>query len=136
MDFKPHHYAIVSSDLSLTLQFYRLFGFEEKLTWVSPDGDLTIVHAEMGGIFLEVFAPKVPIPAPSAMASLSTDLQAIGTKHFGLKVQSIEAAAGWVAETFDCDPPKVITGRTSIRYFFVKDPDGNWLEIVQDDRKF
>ena len=30
--------------------------------------------------------------------------------------------------------PEITEGRTGIKYFFINDPDGNWVEIVQDDR--
>jgi len=28
----------------------------------------------------------------------------------------------------------ITVGRTKVSYFFIKDPDGVWVEIVKDDR--
>lgn len=66
----------------------------------------------------------------------STDLPAIGAKHFGLKVDSIEAARDELAAKGIVKPDIQITqGRTGPRYFFIEDPDGILVEILEDKRK-
>jgi len=32
------------------------------------------------------------------------------------------------------DETKITEGRTKVSYFFIKDPDGVWVEFVKDDR--
>jgi len=136
MEFRPHHYAIVASDLHRTLAFYEAFGFAEKLKWEAPDGSITVCQAKLGDIFLEIFAPEPAESAPDAMASVASDVRVIGTKHFALRVADIASAARWYALHFDCELPTIAKGKTGLLNFFVRDPDGNWLEIVQDDRGF
>lgn len=129
-----HHVAISCSEKERTIAFYEALGFRKVIDWISPDGDLSIVHLKLGDAILEIFNYANSNAPPDTMRSLETDLPTIGTKHFGLKVSDIEEARKrMIAQGFAQDP-EVKKGRTGILYFFINDPDGNWVEIVQDDR--
>jgi glyoxylase I family protein len=65
---------------------------------------------------------------------LDTDLPRLGIKHFGLKVVDIEDARKNILTLGLANGLEIREGRTGIKYFFVNDPDGNWIEFVQDDR--
>lgn len=129
-----HHVAISCSEKERTIAFYEALGFRKVVDWMSPAGDLSIVHLRLGDAILEIFNYANWDAPPDAMCSLETDLPMIGTKHFGLKVPDIEAARKWMIARGFAQDPEVKQGRTGISYFFINDPDGNWVEIVQDDR--
>ncbi len=129
-----HHVAISCSDRQRTIAFYQALGFQMAFDWTSPDGDLSIVHLKLGDAILEIFNYANSNAPPDAMRSLETDLPTIGTKHFGLKVPDIEQARKRMIAQGFVQNPEVKRGRTGILYFFINDPDGNWVEVVQDDR--
>jgi len=51
-----------------------------------------------------------------------------------MRVASIEAAHLDMTRVGAAHRTEIKLGRTGLRYFFVRDPDGNYLELVQDDR--
>ncbi len=69
---------------------------------------------------------------PQAQLAIGNDLETIGVKHIGLSVDNLDefhaAALSW------SEPTDIVMGRTGLRYCFIKDPDGNWVEIVEDKR--
>ncbi|MGH2718962.1 MAG: VOC family protein [Actinomycetota bacterium] len=130
-----HHVAISVADLDRTLSFYRHLGFRCALTWRAPDGSLTIAHLRLPtGFLLEVFCYTANTAAAPAERAAGNDLEAIGVKHLGLRVPDLGPAhqAMLASGAGDCTP--ITRGRTGIDYFFVRDPDGLWVEVVQDDR--
>ena len=129
-----HHVAISSSDKQKSVRFYEGLGFNTVFEWVAPDGDLRIVHMKLGQAILEIFNYSKPEIAPESMRSLDSDLRRIGTKHFGLQVSDIEQSRAQMTELGLGKDIEIKEGRTGIKYFFLKDPDGNWVEIVYDDR--
>lgn len=88
-------------------------------------------------MILELFCYKEYKPAPEATHATATDLPIIGTKHFGLQVDSINRAKEELIKKGLADTDTVITtGRTGPLYFFIKDPDGILVEIIEDKRYF
>jgi glyoxylase I family protein len=84
-------------------------------------------------MLLEMFSFAASRPRPKHTDALETDLPVIGIKHFALQVSSLSNARTYLDKHgISCTESK--QGRTGIDYFFAQDPDGNWLEIVQDDR--
>ena len=60
----------------------------------------------------------------------------MGIQHIGFRVKLIEDAKNELVELGFANEHEIQIhyGSTGIKYFFIKDPDGNFLEIVQDDR--
>ena len=132
--FTFHHISLSVTNIANSLKFYEILGFKEVLRWKADDESLEIAHLKLNNAYLELFCYVKPHPAPSTMDSLETDLKVIGTRHFGLKVKSISEAKEHIIKNNIADSIEVKHGRTGIDYFFIKDPDGIFVEIVQDDR--
>jgi glyoxylase I family protein len=132
-----HHVALSVTERERSVSFYQKLGFEEVHLWQAEDKSLTITHLKLGDFILELFCYQNPQPASDSIHATATDLPVIGTKHFGLKVDSIEAARDDLATKGIVEKDIQITqGRTGPRYFFVADPDGILVEISEDKRDF
>ncbi|HVQ44875.1 MAG TPA: VOC family protein [Candidatus Saccharimonadia bacterium] len=131
------HVAISVTNREKSVDFYKLLEFEQVHLWEAEDKTLSITHLRNGEFILELFCYAAPLSAPDFIHATSTDLPVIGTKHFGLKVDSIEAAReDLAAKAVVASDVKVTQGRTGPRYFFVADPDGILVEISEDNREF
>ena len=106
------------------------------LDWESDDKDSCISHLKNGSIFLELFSYKKSQKLNKK--NLGDDLRQIGIKHFGLKVESINKAKEKIIQAglAKKEDVEIKQGRTGIVYFFLQDPDGNFVEIVEDNRVF
>ena len=132
--FSVHHISLSVNDIKESVDFYTTLGFSEVLHWESEDNSVHISHMKLKETFLELFWFKNHTDAPNTTTSLDTDLPRVGIKHFGLKVDSIEKAKEFVLKNNLIESVKIKKGRTKIDYFFIKDPSGNFIEFVQDDR--
>lgn len=134
MDFTMHHAAISAIDMSESITFYEQFGFKVVLHWNDPDGELEIAHLKLGDSYLEIFWYRDHVPAPETSASLATDLPRIGVKHFALKVDSVHDAKEFVESRKLASNVEIQHGRTGVTYFFLKDPSGILVEVLEDKR--
>jgi glyoxylase I family protein len=133
-----HHVCLSVTNRERSVAFYAKLGFEEFHFWEAEDKSLTITHLTLGNaMFLELFCHANHQPAPETIHATDTDLPVIGTKHFGLRVDSIEAARDDLAAKGIVDKNiEIKQGRTGPRIFFIKDPDGILVEIAEDKRLF
>jgi len=136
--YRFHHVALSVSDRERSVTFYEQLGFRVVHHYQAPDNTLSITHLKLGDMMLELFHYKKDRqPAPASIHSTNTDLPVIGTKHFGLRVDDIEAAkADLVRKGMVAQDVKIKQGRTGPLFFFISDPDGILVEIAQDDREF
>lgn len=134
--FSFHHVALSVSDLERSTAFYTLLGFEPVLRWRADDESLTIQHLKRGEALLELFCYAEPVGDGVAERDLAGDLPRIGIRHFGLRVEDIGAALVALDRLGLAEGIEGTHGRTGIDYFFVRDPDGIFVEVVQDDRAF
>jgi len=133
--FSFHHVALSVEDLASSIAFYGVFGFVPVYRWSADDGALSIVHLKLDEAVLELFCFQKRGAAPDSSQALSTDLPRVGIKHFGLRVADIHVAKAHLQMLGLADGVTVCQGRTGIDYFFITDPSGILLEVVQDDRK-
>jgi glyoxylase I family protein len=132
---KPHHIALSVKDIEQSKRFYFLLGFRTVFEYISETKDLQIAHLMLNSIILELFCYANNVQNPPKM--LEEDLRITGIKHFGLSVDSIEQARDEVIKAgLSKEQPEIKKGRTGISYFFIRDPDDNFVEIVQDNRVF
>ncbi len=131
-----HHFALTVRDSEASAAFYAIFGFKVTLRWAAQDGSLVIVQLSRGdGFILEMFQYEANKERPPARLAIGNDLDEVGVKHIAFRVADVDAAHAELGATQCGELTGVQQGRTGIEYFFIADPDGNWVEIVQDDRR-
>lgn len=135
--YSIHHTALSVTNRAASVGFYEKLGFRQVHLWEAEDRSLSITHLRLGDFVLELFCYKNFTPAPNTIHATSTDLPVIGTKHIGLRAGSIEAARDDLVGKGIIDKGITINqGRTGPRYFFIEDPDGILVEIIEDEREF
>jgi glyoxylase I family protein len=123
------HVAISVSNLVRSSRFYcRWFGLKKSATFRHPGLNIVLLK---GSFTLELFQFDKRKPLPRYRKSLDSDLRTIGVKHFSVEVSQIEKL---YAQFKKARVPLATVLRTfdsGSRYFFIKDPDGNLVEIME-----
>lgn len=135
MNYRQHHTAISVRNLEKSLEFYKTLGYEQVHRYDEEDGSMSIVHLKLGSSFLEIFTYKKNETERPVEYEYGNDLERIGVKHIALWTDDIEASLEDLkSKGLANDSTKITFGRTKVSYFFIKDPDGVWVEFVKDDR--
>lgn len=129
-----HHVAISVRDMRESIEFYEYLGFGVALRYVDPEGEFEVAHLKLNQAFLEIWFYRHHVAPPESAGHLDTDLPRIGTKHMALEVSSAHEARRLVAERGIPVEVELREGNTGVTYFFVKDPSGNLVEILEDKR--
>ena len=134
---KLHHIAYVVGNIDKSIEFYTMFGFEKVRFWRSTDEKNSIVHLlNSQSILIELFSFHDVSCQEEKSINIQKRLKRGGINHMAFEVENInECRERMISDGLidDCTP--INEGRTGILYLFIKDPDGNLIEIVQDDRK-
>lgn len=129
--FSFNHVSISVLDLEKTLKFYELFGFKKCKEY--HDENIDIVMIKLENVMIEIFHYYDNGDMPEHAKSLKTDLRVIGNKHFALGVKDINEAKKFVEDKNLNDSDIVInSGRLGKPYFFIKDPNGILMEIIEE----
>jgi catechol 2,3-dioxygenase-like lactoylglutathione lyase family enzyme len=131
--FSGHHVTVSVRDMEASIAFYSLLGFRPVLRWTSQAGELRLAHLALGELLLELAAFETNASAERLDLAVGNDVSQLGVRHFGLRVEDLAGARSLLLE-HGCEVTEIGTGRTMIDFFYVKDPDGNWVEIVRDQR--
>lgn len=131
--FNIAHVTISVTNIEKTLEFYKQFGFKEFKAWNAEDNSLKIRMLKLNDMLLEIFCYKNYSNLPDTATSTATDLPVLGTKHFALGVTNIEKAKNWVINNKLADEIVINVGRLGKPYFFIKDPDGILVEIIENE---
>jgi lactoylglutathione lyase len=120
------HIAITCQDIEASLDFYtRVLGLPEAFRMDREDGSLWMVYLQTGGDdFIELFTEGGAPPEIPANAS--------GFKHLCLWVDDLKATLHDLkSRGLDVDPAGIRTGRSKCRQYFIADPDGVRIELMQ-----
>ncbi|HWH25630.1 MAG TPA: VOC family protein [Pseudolysinimonas sp.] len=133
-ELKPHHTAISVRNLDTSLAFYGALGFTEVNR--SAFGEATIVHLTLGGFAIELFAFPKSADLPPLDLGFGNGLEVIGLKHIALATDDIDEALAELQRRGLADSSVTVDGLVDGRakWFFFKDPDGLWVEIIQENR--
>ena len=127
------HVAISVTDIEKSIEFYKMFGFKEFKSWNAEDDSIKIATLKLNNTVLEMFCYKEYTKLPEIQKDVATDLPIIGTKHFVLGVENIDEAKEFVIYNNICESVNIKTGRLGKKYFFISDPDGILVEIIEKD---
>lgn len=129
--FNFNHVTISVSNLEKTLQFYQKFGFEKYKEY--HDESVDIIMLKLGSMILEIFHYQKNYELPNHSTDLALDLPTIGNKHFGLGVKNINEAVKFVLDNnLTTKQIEINEGRLGKPYFFIEDPDGILMEIIEE----
>ena len=130
--FSFNHVTISAENLEKTLEFYRKFGFENHKEY--HDENVYILMLKLKDMVLEIFYYQEREELPEHSKNLGVDLKTTGNKHFGLGVKNIMEAKKFVEDNQLNDSEIIINkGRLGKPYFFIKDPNGILMEIIEED---
>lgn len=130
--FSFNHVTISVDDLNKTLEFYKKFGFENYKEY--HDESVDIIMLKLENMILEIFHYQEKEQLPEHSKNLGIDLKTIGNKHFGLGVKNIMEAKKFVEDNQLNNSEIIINkGRLGKPYFFIKDPNGILMEIIEED---
>ena len=119
------HVAYRVQDLEKSLDFFcRILGLEEAFRLLHDDGEPWLVYLRVGDSgFIELF--------PEGKKRFPTSPEAIGFAHLCLYVDDIFAAVDQLRERgLEC-PGAPTLGKDGNWQYWIKDPDGNDIELMQ-----
>lgn len=125
-----HHAALSVSDFDAAVAWWaKMFDFALTDEWTA--GDIRIGIVAQGAVRIELFCKPGAAPGPDETLSVLDSFGARGWKHVALSVTDLPAAVAVLeakgATVFagpDTAPP-------GFAYAFLRDPDGNQVELVQ-----
>ena len=132
---KLGHIALSVSNLGVTLEFYRRnFGFELVEEYAMQSSGLKMCILKKDNIALEVFEFKDHQALPQYRKSLDSDLRTIGVKHCSFEVSNIQGSYDKLKSHAVEFAGDICTFEDGRRYFFIKDPDGILIEIMEEKK--
>lgn len=132
--YRPHHTGTSVRDLGASLNFYGALGFKE-VNRASFDG-ATIVHMQLDEYVLELFAYAKNAELPPLEPGFGNDLDILGLKHLALATDDIHAALADLRQRGLADESIEVGSLPDgkAQWVFIQDPDGLWVEFIQEDR--
>jgi len=136
-ELQSHHVGLTVSDLDRAVDFYRevlglsvIAEFQVSgkafATGVDVEGaSAQFVHLDGGSVRIELVAYE-----PAADSQPTPRLNASGATHLGLEVEDLDRFYQELPSTVETlSPPQ--TTETGTRILFVRDPEGNLIEILE-----
>ena len=111
------HVAIPAPDMAASMAFYELLGAKPGFCRRDGDGRIVLIQLHLGAGFVELLA----------------DAAAPGGGHLALSTGDIDAV--WALLAQNAYPPLAAPARgaSGVKWFFVRDPAGNSVEITMSD---
>ena len=121
---KIHHVMISVSNLNHSRKFYESLGFE--VVKEAAGSEKSMLWMKLGDMILEMFCFK----SCESNASLGTQ-ETIGVRHFSLCTDAIDKLWNELkAKGIDATEPRM-SGSVGRKFFYIKDPDGIPIEILE-----
>lgn len=119
------HIAVRVKDLDESLRFYKdILGLEEAFRLCGDDGKPYLVYLYIApGQFIELF------PNGSKPGECSREI--IGLVHICLEVDDVKEAYALMQERGAPIDSDIILGNAKCRQFWLHDPDGNPIELME-----
>jgi glyoxylase I family protein len=134
MKLRAHHIAFTVGNIELIENFYEYFGFSIWKKYEDDSYKISHLRNEYNFI-IELFESKRSRENSYKLIS-KHNLNTTGIKHFAFEVNDIDTAYKEFKSKGVIAKDSLITvGRMKIKYFFVVDPEGNMIEIVEDSRE-
>jgi len=132
-DLSFHHIGISVADLDESIAWYKeMLGFEEIMRMEQGETikEMKIGHIQRGNCYIELFQVAGAKPLPEYRRDPNADLAVHGLKHFGLQVDSVQAALeelkakGVEVAMEPIDTPGIV-------FTFIRDNSGNAFELIE-----
>ena len=117
------HIGIRVHDLARSRQFYELFGF--KYAWGPFGAEQVTALAHSSGLEINLIVNAPEPSAPNVLMDVAE--KHAGFTHVALKIGNVAATESALALA-----GIAISGRRGQNAIFVRDPDGNVLELAAD----
>lgn len=82
---------------------------------------------------LEMFCFEDQTDDPTSRDTIGNNVKEVGQKHFALNIASITETQKKLESLGVPLDSKPDVGDAGYHFFFIRDPDGIWIEYVQDD---
>jgi catechol 2,3-dioxygenase-like lactoylglutathione lyase family enzyme len=128
-----HHVAVTASNFERSLEFYQKLGFKVLVKRDVPEKQKRIALLDNGHFKLELFWYADTRDDPETRDTMGNNVHDVGAKHFALRVDSMEEIRAKLKELGIPMETEPAPGDTGYDFFFIRDPDGIWIEFVQDD---
>ena len=122
------------SSLEKSIQFYNLFGFILHKSYSDSEVNIVLLKNKNNQVMIELFEFQVLEKNYGNIPEETTDIRRIGLTHFAIIVDRIERMRNQCIKLgFLCS--SIRRARISnFRYFFVRDPDSNQVECIEEER--
>lgn len=130
----PHHVALSVPNLEETIQWYQnKLGFTATLRRELPQFSTRQAFLELNGFRIEVFERKNSTRTQASPANVPDDLLTQGYKHIAFTVDDIDAIATELKQrNVEVALEPVVDKELKLKLCFIKDNNGNLIELVQE----
>ncbi len=126
MPGRLHHISLTVNSIECSTSFYSALGFTPEKSFKDDNCEIHLLYGESGSIELFKFSDS----SINELSSKKPFLKQIGLTHFALEVLHLKDWHLKLSSQFKCSP--ITNARLGgFQYFFVRDPDGNYVELIE-----